>query len=81
MNRRSPELDRYLGELVIVRFSDNDLKVGVLEYGVPIAEGLPDRQQYSIWEFGKGRTYFRKTHVKGLSPWKDTTENNKAMEI
>ncbi len=64
--RRDPRLDRYLNRLVTITFCDGGKKTGVLEYGRPLAPSLPDSTYYSIYEFGKGQTRFRKTHVKKI---------------
>lgn len=73
MNRRDPKLDSLIGELVTVNFRDGDIKVGVLEYDVPIIEGI-SRHEYSLYIFNSGRLYFKKSHVKGISEWKEPVE-------
>ena len=73
MNRTSPILDRFIDKLVSIKFIDGDSKVGVLEFDMPYHNyaGAPNRHMYSIWEFGKGRTFFYKTHVKEIREWTD----------
>lgn len=64
MTRRDSRLDRLLGRLVTITFSDGSKKIGVLEFGLPYAPGLPDSNYYSLYEFGKGRIRFRKSAIK-----------------
>ena len=64
MTRRNKKLDELLNKLVDIIFWDGDVKTGVLEYGRPMAEGLPDSNKYSLFIFGEGYLYFYKTHVK-----------------
>lgn len=63
---RDPKLDRHLNKLVMIDFYDGDQKTGVLEYGKPVAPGLPDSTYYSLYIFGKGYLRFRKSVVKKI---------------
>lgn len=70
MNRRSEKLDKFIGWMVTITFFDGDVKSGILEYGKPLARGLPPSDYYS---FALEDLYFRKSHVKkieGIMPWK-----------
>lgn len=69
--RRSKKLDELINELVIVRFRDGDMRIGVLEYDEPYERGLPPSGRYSLYQFGEGRIFFRKTHVKGIVRWQE----------
>ena len=57
---RSKELDKYLGQFVMITFYDNRIEKGVLEYGIPLGSGMGNSRMYSL----NGVSYFRKAHIK-----------------
>lgn len=62
---RSEELDKYLGQNVVLTFYDNKTESGILEYGIPLGPGMGNSRMYSL-----NRNYFfRKTHVKKVEPY------------
>lgn len=71
INRRSQELDKFIDELVTVRFHDGEIRVGVLEYDESKGPGLPPSHEYSLYQFGPGRIFFKKTHVKSIKLWEN----------
>lgn len=71
INRRSEKLDELINELVVIRFSDKTINIGVLEYDEPRAPGFPPSHEYSLYIFGGGRLFFRKSHVKGITKWQE----------
>lgn len=73
MNRRSEILDKFIDELVIIRFTDGTISVGVLEFDMPhndCAE-LGPSHEYSLYRFDAGRLFFKKSHVKGVEKWQE----------
>ncbi|MBQ9302055.1 hypothetical protein [Butyrivibrio sp.] len=69
MNRRSERLDKFINELVNIRFRDGDVKTGVLEYDPPGT--MFYRGWYCLYIFGHGRMYFRKSHIRSIRKWKE----------
>ena len=62
---RSKELDKYLGQNVVVTFYDNKTESGVLEYGIPLGEGMGNSKTYWL----NRSLSFRKTHIKKVEPY------------
>ena len=62
---RSEELDKYLGQFVMITFFDNRIEKGVLEYGIPLGPGMCNSRMYSL----NRNYYFRKSHIKKVEPY------------
>ncbi len=71
MTKRDPKLDSLLGEIVRITFIDGDEKLGVLEWDMPIGYNRLPSQMYSIFVFGSGYCFFRKSHVKSIKEWRE----------
>lgn len=69
-NRRSEELDKYIGKKVRVTFFDDDVAEGILEYDVPEGDGLPPSALYSVKYDPEHpeyeRIFFRKSHSRKI---------------
>ena len=65
MNRRDKRLDALLDRLVVITFTDGDVKTGVLEYGIQPPESL-SYDGYTLYVFGEGYLKFRKTAVSSI---------------
>lgn len=72
-NGRSEKLDKLIDELVNITFKDGDIKVGVLEYGIPHygLESFGPSHEYSLYRFNAPRLYFKKSHVKRITKWQE----------
>ena len=72
MTKRDDKLDSLVKELIEITFTDGTQYTGVLEWDMPIVmgqhKGLPSGK-YSIFVFGKGYIFFRKSHVKRVRRW------------
>lgn len=73
MNKRSAKLDKFINELVEITFTDGDVRTGVLEFDMPLQVGsfkdCPSHM-YSVFVFGKGYIFFKKSHVKRIREWR-----------
>lgn len=71
VDKRDPKLDSLLGEIVRITFTDGTEKIGVLEWDM--ARGLDKlpSQMYSVYVFGSGYCFFRKSHVKKIREWRE----------
>ena len=71
VDKRDPKLDSLLGEIVRITFTDGTEKIGVLEWDMARGlEKLPS-QMYSVYVFGSGYCFFRKSHVKKIREWRE----------
>ena len=71
VDKKDPKLDSLLGEIVRITFQDGVERIGVLEWDM--ARGLDKlpSQMYSIYVFGNGYYFFRKSHVKKVREWRE----------
>ena len=71
VDKKDPKLDSLLGEIVRITFQDGVERIGVLEWDM--ARGLDKlpSQMYSVYVFGSGSYFFRKSHVKKIREWRE----------
>lgn len=74
VSKRDPKLDSLVGKIVRITFSDGDEKLGVLEWDMPIGYQKLPSQMYSVFVFGSGYYFFRKSHVKSIKEWREKDE-------
>lgn len=65
MNRRSKELDKYMGKKVKITFIDGSVSIGVLEYGTPYIGSNKSNDLYCVIK-KYSHIHFRKTHIKEI---------------
>lgn len=74
VSKRDVKLDSLLGEIVRITFTDGTEKLGVLEWDMPIGYLKTPSQMYSVFVFGSGYCFFRKSHVRKVRKWREKDE-------
>lgn len=76
INRRDAKLDSLLGKIVRITFENGQTKTGVLEWDM-FYKGKPSNS-YSLYVFGYGYFFFKKTHVARVKEWEETRQKELA---
>lgn len=71
VTRTDEKLDSLLGEVVRITFNDDTEKIGVLEWNMSMGPSMLPSQMYSVYVFGSGYCFFRKSHVKKIREWRE----------
>ena len=71
VTRTDEKLDSLLGEVVRITFNDDTEKIGVLEWNMGMGPSMLPSQMYSVYVFGSGYCFFRKSHVKKIREWRE----------
>ena len=71
VTRTDDKLDSLLGEVVRITFTDGTEKIGVLEWDMALAPSMLPSRMYSVYVFGSGYCFVRKSHVKKIREWRE----------
>ena len=71
VEKKDAKLDSLLGEIVRITFRDGVERIGVLEWNMQKGIDKLPSQIYSVYVFGSGYYFFRKSHVKKIREWRE----------